>query len=98
MLKDTTFMQGLQGKVAQIIAICEDKDTCRALQALAEELLYSDPVGSEALAEAEADLAAAIDELHAAVVDEELPVVIQLCARSSALLSERNRLCKQNKK
>ena len=97
MLKDTTFMRGLQGKVAQMIAICEDEDTYRALQVLEEELRYSDPVGSEALAEAEADLAAAIDELHAAIVDGELPVVIQLCTRSSALLSERNRLCKQNK-
>ena len=91
--KDVTLMRGLQSKVNQLSAQWDNA----ALKALAEEFRYSDPVSSEALAEAEADLSAAVDELQAAFVDGDKDAAAQLCRKASALLAERNRLCKLNK-
>ena len=91
--KDVTLMRGLQSKVNQLAAQWDNT----ALKALAEEFRYSDPVSSEALAEAEADLSAAVDELQAAFVDGDKDAAAQLCRKASALLAERNRLCKLNK-
>lgn len=91
--KDVTLMRGLQSKVNQLAAQWDNA----ALKALAEEFRYSDPVSSEALAEAEADLSAVVDELQAAFVDGDKDAAAQLCRKASALLAERNRLCKLNK-
>ena len=88
-----SLMRGLQSKVSQMAAQSEDA----AIKALAEEFRYSDPVSSDAIAEAEADLAAAVDELQAAYVDRDSEAITKLCRKASALLAERNRLCKLNK-
>ena len=68
-----------------------------ALTKLAEEFRYSDPVSREAIAEAEADLTAVIDELQSALTDGEREAALQLTKKASLLLAERNRLCKLNK-
>ena len=91
--KDVSQMRTLQSKVSQIAAQSENEE----IKALAEEFRYSDPVSSEAVAEAEADLAAVVDELQTAYVDGDREVMAQLCRKATALLSERNRLCKLNK-
>ena len=86
-------MRSLQSKISQIAAQSEDA----AIKALAEEFRYSDPVSSDAIADAETDLAAAVDELQTAYVDGDSEAVAKLCRKASALLAERNRLCKLNK-
>jgi hypothetical protein len=91
--KDVTLMRGLQSKISQIAAQSDNA----AIKALADEFRYSGPVSSEAIAGAEADLAATVDELQAAFVDGDSEVIAQLCRKASALLAERNRLCKLNK-
>ena len=91
--KDVALMRALQSKVSQMAAQSEDA----AIKALADEFRYSDPVSSEAIADAEADLAAVVDELQSAYVDGDSDAVAQLCRKASALLAERNRLCKLNK-
>ena len=91
--KDVSLMRSLQSKVSQIASQTDDA----AIKALAEEFRYSDPVSSEAIADAEADLAAAVDELQAAYVDGDNDAVAQLCRKAAALLAERNRICKLNK-
>ena len=91
--KDVTLMRSLQSKLSQIAAQSEDA----AIKALAEEFRYSDPVSSDAIADAETDLAAAVDELQTAYVDGDSEAVAKLCRKASALLAERNRLCKLNK-
>ena len=88
--KDVTLMRSLQSKVHQMAAHSEDA----GIKALADEFRYSDPVSNDAIADAEADLAAAVDALQAAYVDGDSEVVKQLCRKASALLAERNRLCK----
>lgn len=91
--KDTTLMRGLQSKISQIAAQSDDA----ALKALAEEFRFSDPVSSEAIADAESDLVATVDVLQAAFIDGDTEAVTLLCRKVSALLAERNRLCKLNK-
>lgn len=91
--KNVTLMRQLQSKVNQMAAQGDEA----AIKALADEFRYSDPVSSEAIAEAEADLAAAVDQLQAAYIDGDSEAVKQLCRRVSALLAERNRLCRLNK-
>lgn len=93
-LKDNTvMMRALQSKISQIASQTDDA----AIKALAEEFRYSDPVSNDAIADAEADLAAAVDQLQAAFVDSDNEAMAQLCRKATALLAERNRLCKLNK-
>jgi hypothetical protein len=91
--KDVSLMRALQSKVNQMAAQSENAD----IKALADEFRYSDPVSNDAIADAEADLAAAVDELQSAYVDGDSEAVAKLCRKASALLAERNRLCKLNK-
>lgn len=91
--KDVTLMHTLQSKMSQMAS--QSEDAC--LKALAEEFRYSDPVSNDAIADVEADLVAAIDSLQAAFVDGDNESMAQLCRETSALLAERNRLCKLNK-
>ena len=91
--KDVSLMRSLQSKVNQMAAQSENAD----VKALANEFRYSDPVSNDAIADAEADLAAAVDELQSAYVDGDSEAVAKLCRKASALLAERNRLCKLNK-
>ena len=67
------------------------------IKALADEFRYSDPVSNDAIADAEADLSALVDELQIAVVDGDNGAVDKLCRKASAQLAERNRLCKLSK-
>ena len=91
--KDVSLMRSLQSKVSQIASQADDA----AIKALAEEFRYSDPVSNEAIADAEADLAAVVDQLQAAYVDGDSEAMAQLCRKAAALLAERNRICKLNK-
>ena len=95
--KDVSVMRGLQSKMGRLAAQCQDPQAAAAVEALAEEMRYSDPVSNEGLEDAEADLSAAVDELVAAVVDCDNEAIAQLCRKAMALLNERNRLCKLNK-
>ena len=91
--KDVTLMRSLQSKISQIASQTDNA----GIKALAEEFRYSDPVSNDAIADAEADLAAAVDQLQAAFVDGDNELMAQLCRKASALLAERNRICKLNK-
>lgn len=91
--KNVSFMRNLQSKVNQMATQCAAPE----LRQFAEDIRYSDPVSGDALADIEQELAAAVEELQAAVVDGDNAAVGQLCRKASAVLSERNRLCKLNK-
>lgn len=95
--KDVALMRSLQSKLNQMAAQCDNPDAATAVKQFAEEMRYSDPVSSEALAEIEADLSAAVDELQSAIVDGDSAATKQLCRKASGILVERNRLCKLNK-
>ena len=94
---DVRLMRSLQSKLNQMAAQCDNPDAAAEVKRFAEEMRYSDPVSSEALADIEADLVAAVDELQSAAVDGDSASVKQLCRKASGILAERNRLCKLNK-
>lgn len=96
--KDVATMRALQSKAAALPARCEDTTAKAALEKLAEDFRYSDPVSAPALADLETDMAAIMEELSAAVTDGDNAAVLALCKKISATLAERNRLCKLNKK
>lgn len=93
--QNVTVMRTLQSQVSQLD--CTDPEAAAAVKKFAEELRYSDPVSSPALAETERDLSAAVANLQSAVLDNDTPAIKQLCRTASLLLTERNRLCKLNK-
>lgn len=110
MKRNVAVMRGLQSKVNRLAALCEDPELQTKVQALAEELRYSDPVSSEVPSiqsdsnttvydelQTEANLAAAIEDLQQAVIDADNMAASALCRKATALLAERNRLCKLNK-
>ena len=94
--RDTSVMRGLQSKVGAMSAQCEG-DAAAAIRAFAEELRYSDPVSSEAIVYIESQLVAAIDALQDTVVEGNTEAIQTQCRKATALLTERNRLCKLNK-
>lgn len=95
--ESVSVMRSLQSKLNRMAAQCDAPDALAAVKNLSEELRFSDPVSSPALQEVEADLSAVVDELEQAVVDGDTDCVLQLCRKATAILSERNRLCKLNK-
>ncbi len=88
--KDVSVMRVLQSKTRSLAARWNDP----AMAALAEEFRFSDPVSSDAVAQAETELAALVEELQTAVLDEDEAAAAILCKKTAAALAERNRLCK----
>lgn len=91
--KNVTFMRTLQSQVNQMAAQCHLPE----VQQFCENVRYSDPVSSEALAETEGALSAVADDLQAAIVEGNNGRTCQLAQKADNLLCERNRLCKLNK-
>ncbi len=94
---DTNCMQTLRSQIDSLLEQCEEKDAVKALEKLVDEFRYSDPVSSEALKDIENDLMALMSELQKAVIDNDAVGVMGLCKKTSAVLTERNRLCRLNK-
>ena len=88
--KKTETMRGLQNKAAAMAATCENPELKSALDDLAEEFRYSDPISSEATEKLEMRMDIMLDELKR---DGNL----QLVQTIRQILAERNQVCKQNK-
>lgn len=95
---DTECMQSLRSIVYPLSGQVTDKDCSKLLQDLAEEFKYSDPVSSDAIKDIEQELSVLVDELQEAVVDADEEAINVLCQKIKISLTERNRLCKLNKK
>ena len=95
--KVISVIRNLQSKVNAMPMQCEEDTARKALQDLAEEFRYSDPVSSPALAQVEANLVAAVEELQQAVDGGDAAKIGEGCRKAARMLAERNRLCKLNK-
>lgn len=95
---ETECMQSLRSIVYPLSGQVTDKDCSKLLQNLAEEFKYSDPVSSDAIKDIEQELSVLVDELQEAVVDADEEAINVLCKKIKISLTERNRLCKLNKK
>ena len=90
-------MRALQSKSVFIASQCDDSETKKALNKLAESFRFSDPVSSDALNDIEASLNALVDELQNAVLDKDNAAAQVLCRKAEAILADRNRMCRLNK-
>lgn len=94
---DVSAMRALQSRANALIGQCEQEVLTATVRKLADDLRYSDPISGNAISEQEKQLAALMDELERAVTDGETDAAQTLCKRMTAVLIERNRLCKLNK-
>ena len=98
LVKDVSMMRNLQSKMNVLIAQSDvSAELKSALEKLADEIKYSDPVTGAATEQAEQGLLANIDELQKAIVDGDNESALTICKKTSGILAERNRLCKLNK-
>ena len=97
LVKDVSRMRAMQSKVAPMIGRVKGVEAAAALKNFAEDLRFSDPVSSGDLQDVEADLAACIDDLQAAVAAGDDVRTLALCRKAGGILAERNRLCRLNK-
>ena len=95
---NTECMQNLRSIVYPLSGQAKDAKCKEELDKLAEEFKYSDPVSSEAIKNIENELSEMVDELQKAVVDNDSESIIGLCDKIKISLTERNRLCKLNKR
>ena len=62
-------MRSLHSQLCRLASRCDDPDAAADVKKFAEELRYSDPVSSDALADIERELCAVVDELQSAVIN-----------------------------
>ena len=73
-------------------------EAAEALRRLEETFRFSDPVSSEATAEAEEQLAEDLRQLQDAVALLKKEDALELCRKTEIDLAKRNQICKMNKK
>lgn len=95
--KNVSVLRGLQSLGNSLVAQCDTPEASAELKKLAEQLRFSDPVSSDATADAEHELATVMEELQRAVLENDCAGVVGLAKRAQATLAERNRICKLNK-
>ena len=94
---DTSRMTSLYLVASSLVGKSDDADVKKVLSELADEFRYSDPVSSEALTVVEAELGTALAKLQGSVTSGNTEQIKNECKKVSAMLAERNRLCKMNK-
>ena len=94
---DTSRMTSLYSVASSLVGKSDDADVKKVLSELADEFRYSDPVSVEALTVVEAELGTALAKLQGSVSSGNREQIKNECKKVSAMLAERNRLCKMNK-
>ena len=92
---DTALMQSLRTRSAVLVNRTEDAQLRKALESLAENFRFSDPVSSPMIAAQEAALEEAFDSLEKCISDPE--AAKKQCNIVAQRLAERNTACSQNK-
>ena len=96
--KNVVCMRALQSRAASMVQLTQDARVQKALEKFSEDLRFSDPVSGESLVDIESDLVACVDEIHQAVTESDYENVLTLVQKAEAILVERNRLCKLDKR
>ena len=95
--KNVSTMRELQSLAAALVGQCGDEELKKAVQKVADELRFSDPVSSDATAELEAELRSQLADIQQAVVEGDQDGAKTLCGKMLGNLAERNRICLINK-
>ena len=91
----TQTMHQLQAYVDQMME--ENQQLLPMLRKLSREMRFSDPVSSEATAQAEEVLKQSMENLKAALDKADEQQAAAACHEALCVLSKRNRICRQNK-
>ena len=94
---DTSLMMSLRTRSAQLVNKTSDPALKKELEKLAENIRFSDPVGSSAIAAEEQKLVSALTMLEGAVANND-ERAIELCRNAQVALDDRNAACKMNKR
>lgn len=95
--KDVFVMRELRSRASALAGQAQGMAVQEQLKKLADEFRFSDPVSSDATSPLESDLRACMDNLERALADGDMESISKLCPKATALLEERNRICKLNK-
>lgn len=87
-----------QLNINSIVQRCENKEVKKDLEKLNEQFRYSDPVSSEATEEIEEKLKVMLEELGTVTEKATTEEIKNYIRKVSNVLTERNQLCKANKK
>ena len=94
---DTSLMMSLRTRSAQLVNKTSNPALKKELEKLAENIRFSDPVGSSAIAAEEQKLVSALTMLEGAVANND-ERAIELCRNVQIALDDRNAACKMNKR
>ena len=94
---DTNLMMSLRTRSAQLVNKTSDPALKKELEKLAENIRFSDPVGSSTIAAEEQKLVSALTMLEGAVANND-ERAIELCRNAQVALDDRNAACKMNKR
>lgn len=95
--QNVSAMRELQSMAASLAGTCGDEALKPTLTKLTEEFRFSDPVTSDKTTELESDMRAQLGDIQQALVDGDTDGAKALCAKLTASLTERNRICSISK-
>lgn len=95
--KSVSKMRELQSLTASLVNQTGDADLKKALQNVADEFRYSDPITSDKTSALEEDMHTQIGDLQQALIDGDADGAKLLCTKLLDCLRERNRICSVNK-
>lgn len=95
--KELVKMQELQMRLGILISQCEEGQIREILRKLSEEIRYSNPISREVSEDIEEEIAVLFAEMEKAALAEDIENTAGLCNRVTALLQERDRICKYGK-
>lgn len=95
---NTECMQNLRSIVYPLSGQTSDAEAKKVLEELSDEFRYSDPVSSDVIKNIEQELTELVYELQKTVIDADYRAIPEMCRKITGVLTERNRLCRLNKK
>lgn len=90
-------MREFQSKGKVIVGLNQMPQMSKMLEKLSDDLRFSDPTSSEALTAIENELETCLEQLQAAVADQNAQKAEDLCQQAERILVQCNQLCKQSK-
>ena len=84
--------------IASVLDLCSDATVKKELEKLAESFRFSDPVSSDATEDIESTIMEKLENLKISISSSTVDENIAKITKLKNLLSERNRICKMNKR
>lgn len=90
-------MQNFREKINRLLLHCDQEAVQQRLRTLADEMRYCSPTSTDGSLEIERETASLLTELEDCVLANDTDTVLILCDQITALLRERDRICKDKR-